>query len=554
MASQAPRYRHRSKSAPRGRSPDPKTLKKEVKSRKEKGKPATARDPYVTPPTKRTSRSVESSAESKIKAFRPTKLTFGRNSVHEIEAQHPRGKKPGQKPVSPRPEEPSSEEEDQESDETPSLVKGKEEEDEEDEDEEDDEDEAEEGSDGEETGPGDSESEEETEEEPEETPEEKSTGKKRKREDEASSSKKSSEKAEEKTEAKGKKGLEKAEAPLKNDKSDKKKNRKHKKEKKEKKKAEKEEDKEEKEEGGEEEDGAKNSSTHRCEWQAFKRWINNKKKCPAKIIAACKNEETRNQIFNDYVELGRKNTSQVEARFNLTIQDPEFPDDEGELLYWVLVEFNLDDIKELKRITQLELQGSLDPEGVKAFVEAGGCLDGSQHLSLKDMAGKSGMKSLENATIGMKGKVKKPKGPKRTNGNTEDKEQDPNAKKVTADTPIEKAQALVNRILKDINSCREFAFKLRPLAMSTDLIDQLSACAVKLGRQAELLQQKIKSKQNKNRHYVDIIREVDEITAMAKGRLELAKALIRASEKSSKPKKKAAENPGDAATAKQPSA
>ncbi|CAK9026640.1 Uncharacterized protein SCF082_LOCUS17588 [Durusdinium trenchii] len=377
-------------------------------------------------------------------------------------------------------------------------AKGKEEEDEEDEDEEDDEDEAEEGSDGEETGPGDSESEEETEEEPEETPEEKSTGKKRKREDEASSSKKSSEKAEEKTEAKGKKGLEKAEA--------------------------------------------------------FKRWINNKKKCPAKIIAACKNEETRNQIFNDYVELGRKNTSQVEARFNLTIQDPEFPDDEGELLYWVLVEFNLDDIKELKRITQLELQGSLDPEGVKAFVEAGGCLDGSQHLSLKDMAGKSGMKSLENATIGMKGKVKKPKGPKRTNGNTEDKEQDPNAKKVTADTPIEKAQALVNRILKDINSCREFAFKLRPLAMSTDLIDQLSACAVKLGRQAELLQQKIKSKQNKNRHYVDIIREVDEITAMAKGRLELAKALIRASEKSSKPKKKAAENPGDAATAKQPSA
>ena len=92
------------------------------------------------------------------------------------------------------------------------------------------------------------------------------------------------------------------------------------------------------------------------------------------------------------------------------------------------MEFNLDDIKELKRITQLELQGSLDPEGVKAFVEAarllaillailkaqlpnvttmknktsllgseaGGCLDGSQHLSLKDMAGKSGMKSLEN--------------------------------------------------------------------------------------------------------------------------------------------------------------
>ena len=66
---------------------------------------------------------------------------------------------------------------------------------------------------------------------------------------------------------------------------------------------------------------------------------------------------------------------------------------------------------------------------------------------------------------------------------------------------------------------REFAFKLRPLAMSTDLIDQLSACAVKLGRQAELLQQKIKSKQNKNRHYVDIIREA--LTAKVFGSLHM---------------------------------
>ena len=51
-----------------------------------------------------------------------------------------------------------------------------------------------------------------------------------------------------------------------------------------------------------------------------------------------------------------------------TIPDPEFPGDE-EYLYFVLVEFNVEDIKELRRITALELQGSLDADGLKAFVE-----------------------------------------------------------------------------------------------------------------------------------------------------------------------------------------
>lgn len=48
--------------------------------------------------------------------------------------------------------------------------------------------------------------------------------------------------------------------------------------------------------------------------------------------------------------------------------DPEFPG-EDEHLYFVLVEFNIEDIKELKRITQLELTGTLDQDGLKAFVE-----------------------------------------------------------------------------------------------------------------------------------------------------------------------------------------
>ena len=39
-------------------------------------------------------------------------------------------------------------------------------------------------------------------------------------------------------------------------------------------------------------------------------------------------------------------------------------------MFFVLVEFNIEDIRELKRITQMELTGTLDADGVKAFVEA----------------------------------------------------------------------------------------------------------------------------------------------------------------------------------------
>ena len=48
--------------------------------------------------------------------------------------------------------------------------------------------------------------------------------------------------------------------------------------------------------------------------------------------------------------------------------DPEFPG-ENELLYFVMVEMNIEDVKELRRITQLEMEGTLDSEGLKAFVE-----------------------------------------------------------------------------------------------------------------------------------------------------------------------------------------
>ena len=52
-----------------------------------------------------------------------------------------------------------------------------------------------------------------------------------------------------------------------------------------------------------------------------------------------------------------------------TIPDPEFPGEPDELLYFVMVELNMDDIKELRRATALEMQGSLDQDGLKAFVE-----------------------------------------------------------------------------------------------------------------------------------------------------------------------------------------
>ena len=52
-----------------------------------------------------------------------------------------------------------------------------------------------------------------------------------------------------------------------------------------------------------------------------------------------------------------------------TIPDPEFPG-EDEHLFFVMVEFNIDDIKELRRVTQIELTGTLDADGVRAFVEA----------------------------------------------------------------------------------------------------------------------------------------------------------------------------------------
>lgn len=56
---------------------------------------------------------------------------------------------------------------------------------------------------------------------------------------------------------------------------------------------------------------------------------------------------------------------------------------------------------------------------------------------------------------------------------------------------------------------RDYAFKLRPISMSADLIQQLKACSVKLGVCAETLQKKINNKCDKNKHYAAVIAEAN---------------------------------------------
>lgn len=118
---------------------------------------------------------------------------------------------------------------------------------------------------------------------------------------------------------------------------------------------------------------------------------------------------------------------------------------------------------------------------------------------------------------------------------------------VKPQTAIEKAQILVNKVLKDANLCRDTAFKLKPLKMSGELTKQLTACAVKFQEQAEVLQKKILHKNDQNSQYAGVISQVDSLSQVAKDRLEIAKALLRASEKSAKPPKAAAKAKASAA-------
>ncbi|CAJ1376913.1 unnamed protein product, partial [Effrenium voratum] len=119
---------------------------------------------------------------------------------------------------------------------------------------------------------------------------------------------------------------------------------------------------------------------------------------------------------------------------------------------------------------------------------------------------------------------------------------------VIPETPLSKAQALLTGVLKIVNECRNHAFRLQPLKMSSDLISQLLAVGVKLESLANQLQENIKKGKDKNRYYVTIFTEVDKYSRMARERIELGKALVRAAEKAANPKAKPAAKPAKNAT------
>ena len=74
--------------------------------------------------------------------------------------------------------------------------------------------------------------------------------------------------------------------------------------------------------------------------------------------------------------------------------------------------------------------------------------------------------------------------------------------------------------------------------MSSDLIAQLNAITVKMDECANALQENIKKGKNRNRHYKLLVKKADKLLAIATKRIDLAKALARASEKQSNPKPK----------------
>ena len=238
-----------------------------------------------------------------------------------------------------------------------------------------------------------------------------------------------------------------------------------------------------------------NSSTHHKEYLRYRRWIRNGKRFPTVLGSRLTTEEGRASLFVDCVKCGgnvdsiickheqsltESRSSQVTYGFRsekwliekhgeekakrivgrktnlgLLIPDPEEPEDN---LYFCLIDIDLKNINELKRVTSLEAKGQVSAEMVKAFTDAGGVLDGS---ALKgDMSGKEGMNkavsfmgSVGKAGQGLTGKATRKNG--KTKGNTEKAE----AKEVKAETPQSKAKTLITKVLKDANTCRP-GFKL----------------------------------------------------------------------------------------------
>ena len=114
----------------------------------------------------------------------------------------------------------------------------------------------------------------------------------------------------------------------------------------------------------------------------------------------------------------------------LQIPDPEDPDDS---LFFCLVDIDLKNLNELRRVTSLEAKGQVSEEMLKAFTEAGGVLDPTKAKGdMSQHAGMSKALTFMKVEAGKETKNKstrKGKGTTPTAGSTESKEgRDPSGK------------------------------------------------------------------------------------------------------------------------------
>ena len=230
-----------------------------------------------------------------------------------------------------------------------------------------------------------------------------------------------------------------------------------------------------------------NSSTHHKEYLRYRRWIKNGKRFPTVLGTRLTTEDGRAKLFVDWVKcngdvdaiickheqsLSESKSSQIKYGFRserwlvekhgeekakrivgrktalgLLIPDPEEPEDN---LYFCLIDIDLKNINELKRVTSLEAKGQVSAEMIKAFTDAGGCLDQGS-LKMGELGSKDGMAkaiTMMGNGISTGDQKKKPK------KGTQEKDTNPEAKKVTAETPQSKAKTLITKVLKDANTCR----------------------------------------------------------------------------------------------------
>ena len=231
-----------------------------------------------------------------------------------------------------------------------------------------------------------------------------------------------------------------------------------------------------------------NSNTHHKEYLRYKRWIRNGKRFPTVLGSRLTTEDGRAKLFVDWGKCGgdvdaiickheqsltESQASQVKWGFRsekwvtekhgeekgkriierkktqgLYIADPEEPEDS---LYFCLIDIDLKNINELKKVTSLEAKGQVSDEMLKAFTTAGGVLDPQASLKGDLLGGKEGM-SKAIAFMGSKATTGEAKGKGGKKRKAQTAEETPAEVKV--ETPVTKAKTLITKVLKDANTCR----------------------------------------------------------------------------------------------------